>query len=190
MPFIPNKSLLTWVGSWISGFGTNVQESGNQVSTQLRLLGMKVISLTWTGDSFFNVGQDAVTYTIQVQTDSGTGYKSEDDVQSIIHHAIYQATGRLPISGTITSIELNQDSGTIADVNKALPPCSSGIGGFFGSLFGSCTKPAQQKKNDDKGFSLSSLGSSTILYVGLAIFGFVGALALIGYSGALRARTV
>lgn len=189
MTFIPNGSQLTWKGAWISGVGTNPQSSANQVSTELRNEGMHVVSLTYAGDTFLNLGQDPVTYEVEVQTDDGTGHASERDVQAIIEHAIYQAVGVLPISGNITKIALAGTGGTGPQVTTPPPPCQPGFLEMLRGWFGLCTaQAASQLSNADKGFSLSSITSGGLLYIGLAIFGFVAALALIGYSGALRNR--
>lgn len=183
MTFIPDKSIVTWVGSWIPGVGANPQESAGQVSTQLSQLGMKAVSITWTGDSFLNVGQDAIKFTIKVQTVGGTTYGSENDVQSIINHAVYEAVGQLPISSQITDVQLSRGD-TSANVTTQLPACGTGFVESIKGFLGICSRPVQQV--DSKPFSLSSITGSGVLWIALVVFGFVGAFALIGYSGALK----
>ncbi len=111
--------------------------------------------------------------TLLVQITGGLGYNSADDVASIINHEVYATTGYLPSSSSVPKVQLPGNASV------------SGLWNWFGSLF-SGSQSTGQPSDPSTGFSLSNLTSSGTLYIALALFGFIGALALIGYSGALK----
>jgi hypothetical protein len=176
---IPTGTLVNYKGQWHAGGLTGPQDVINKVSSALAADGITVRNSDWSGSAlgdisgYIGAGQD-FTATLQVQVTGGLGYNSADDVRSIIDHEVYTATSTLPASSSIPNFTL---------------PGTTSVSGFtdwLKSLFTGSTSTGQGGTDTSGGFSLSNITSSGTLYIAIAIFGFIGALALIGYSGALK----
>lgn len=155
---VQNKSIVSYIGSWIPGVGNNAQVSATAVSSELSSMGFTVLSST-NNEGFFSIGQEQITFQMKVRIDSGFSYGDVSDVQSIIDHAVYVATGTLPISSSITAV---QAPNTIAPVETGQP--------------GQQLPPADQPKQGwfDKFISsFETFGVGTILGIGLAIAGVI-----------------
>ena len=178
-PQIPTGTLFTYKSSdWKTNYFTTTGDIVNQVAALLAQNGMTIRDHTESvqgvvGNIDAYIGGPAqFSVVLTVQITGGTGYASIDDPASIIDHFVYQVTGTLP-THSVTDFTV---------------PNSLSVGGFFGwvkSLF-SGKQSTGQPAPASTGFSLSSITSSGTLWIGLVILGFVGALALIGYSGALK----
>lgn len=187
---IPNGSIVTWNGSWTNNFPVATEQD---ISSQLSQMGFTVKSVHISSGLIAQVIGQYLEGTFVVQTNGGdfndsTGVgDGQAQVQNMIAMAINLATGSFPLSSSITDVQVppGSNTGKTTPGTDVATTCQGGIGGFLGSLFGSCKKAPTQSSSSSSSF-LSSLTSSSVLYVGLAIFGFVAALALIGYSGALK----
>lgn len=188
---VPTGSIVTYHSEdWYAGYFTGASDLFGKVGQKLSADGLKLLNSEVTavqGGILTEVekylgGPATLAVTLNVEVSGGLGYNSADDVVSIVDHEVYAVTGTLPSTSKATNLSLPGPGGTGP---KVATQCGDGFIESLKGFFGLCDKP----KQISKGFSFGSLGSSTVLYVGLAIFGFVAALALIGYSGALR-RTV
>jgi len=115
-----------------------------------------------------------------VEVAGGMGYNSADDVASIVNHEAYQTTGYLPASYKVPDLSVPGASGAGPRVSMQ---CGAGIVETIRGWLGLCAQPAAPVSS---GFSLSSITGTGTMWIALVIFGFIGALALIGYSGALK----
>jgi hypothetical protein len=179
---VPVGSVVTYTGTWHVGYFTSVQDVINKVGLGLlnndgitvKTASGGILGAVGAIDNYLG-GPAEMTVTMDVQITGGSGFGSVDDVASIVNHEAYQATGTLPTVFSTPKVKL---PGAVS---------ASGFLDWLSSLFTGASSTGQPSASNS-GFSLAGLGSSGVLYISLAIFGFVAALALIGYSGALRSR--
>jgi hypothetical protein len=143
-------------------------------------MGLTVRSASNDG-GFISFGTSPITFTLQIQVDTGFDYGSEDDVASLVNHAIYQALGVLPSSFSIPRFQLPPSgSGSGSTVSTGQPgpnpngtaPAATGcIAGTSNDLTG--------------GFSigcwfsnLSTKGLSTVGLLAIAVIVAVGIFVL------------
>lgn len=179
---VPTGSIITYSsGDWYSGWFSSAIDTINAVGQLLvsndgmkirKVNSVSVNGIVSAVDKYLG-GPAKFSVELEIEITGGLGFNSVDDVAAVVNHEAYQATGKLP---------------AISSVPKVSIPGTPSITGFIDwvkSLF-SGTQSTGQPSSTGSGFSLSSLTSSGTLYIGLAVFGFVAALALIGYSGALK----
>lgn len=177
---MPTGSVINYQSDdWYAGWFTNTDDVISAVAQKLSQDGLTVRSSSssingamgsvdkWLG------GGASFTVTMKVEVTGGSGYSSTDDVASIINHEAWSVTQHLPGSWSVPSYSL---PGTFS---------LTGISDWLGSLFSGVTKTGQPASSSGTDL-LSSITSKGLLWIALMIIGFVGALALIGYSGALK----
>jgi hypothetical protein len=180
---VPKGSIITYTSSdWYSGWFSSVSDVIRAVGQKLIADGLTIrnvkdTSLSTLGGIDKYLGGPAIfSVVLEVQVTGSSGYSKADDVALIVNHEVYQVTGKLPATWSVTDVTIP----------------SAGVPGFLDwfreKLTG--TKTTGEPSSKPKSNLFSGLGTTTVLYIGLAIFGFVAALALIGYSGALRRSTV
>lgn len=96
MPIIQNGSIVTYVGQFSPGVGYNSNDVQAAMTSGLLAAGMSVLSYTSAGESFFSIGTEQLTVTIQAKIQTGFDYANESDVASIINHVVYEKFGVLP----------------------------------------------------------------------------------------------
>lgn len=201
---IPNGTGLKWSGTWTPSTSEWIGAgSVNDITSELSAMGFRVKSINVTNNDFLgqvaSLGPVAIQGTIDVETSGGFDYPDaagetgEQNAGDAISTAIQIATGN-PATGSVSNIVLPAGSATggqsnvptqVATTSTVKPACGSGFS--LGSILGTCAKAATTPaSNSSPSDFLSSLTSKGIMYIALAVFGFIAALALIGYSGALK----
>lgn len=106
---VPDGSILQYQGVWAGSlFGSDISTVISEVEATLAKDGWQVTSVNNAANGLVNQN---VSMTILINTGLG-GYASPQDALSIINNAVYQATGQMPLSGTIPSVQV--PSSTVA----------------------------------------------------------------------------
>lgn len=201
---IPNGTALRWSGTWTPSTGEWISGgSVNDITSELSAMGFRVKAINVTNSNILgqiaNLGPSPVQGVIDVETSGGFDYPDADNetgeqnVADAIATGVQIATGN-SVTGSLSNIVLPVGSHAggpssvptqVAQAGTVKPACGSGFSGTLGSFFGTCAKAAATQSPSSTDF-LSSLTSKGTMYIALAVFGFIAALALIGYSGALK----
>lgn len=201
---IPNGTAVRWSGTWTPSTGEWLSGgSVRDITSQLSAMGFRVKGIQITSSDVLgqiaSLGAAPVQGTIDVETAGGFDYPDADNetgeqnVSDAITTGIQVATGNVA-TGSISNIVLPIGSHVggpssvptqVAQAGTVKPVCGSGFSGTLGSFFGTCAKAAAAPSAPSTDF-FSSLTQKGTMYIALAIFGFIAALALIGYSGALK----
>lgn len=201
---IPNGTAVRWSGTWTPSTGEWLSGGSVQdITAQLSAMGFRVKAINVTNSDLLGqvigLGAAPVQGTIDVETAGGFDYPDADNetgeqnVSDAIATGVQIATGNTA-TGSLSNIVLPIGSHAggpstvptqVAQGGTVKPACGSGFSGTLGSFFGTCAKAAATPSTSSTDF-LSRLTSKGTMYIALAVFGFIAALALIGYSGALK----
>ncbi len=172
MSLVPNNSIVSYVAQFVPGVGYNSGDVQGKVTAALAAVGMPVLTMTVSGESFFSIGTEPLTVTLQAKIQTGYDYGDETDVASIMNHAIYSVFGVLP-SGSIPRFQPPSGAGVVTgQPNLTAPKPPDGcIAGSSNDLAGSFSLSCWFSNLTSKG--LSTVGLLTIaIAVGVAIFFF------------------
>jgi hypothetical protein len=109
--YVSNGSIVKYLATWkpfLTDFAGNGYTSPSEQESQMNLYlsNAGFVVLQASNDSgFFNVGETDTTFTWLLKINTGTDYASEDDVKSILDHAVIQGIGRFPISSSLPQIQ-------------------------------------------------------------------------------------
>lgn len=128
---VPDGSLVTYVGQWMPSLTTSAPSVLAQVSSLLGGHGLNVVN---GSENSGLVQLSAYTATLQIQVNTGIGgFAQPNDVASIVNNAVYQVTGKMPVSASITALQKPNAS---APGGGILPAGSTGWGAWLQSNFG------------------------------------------------------
>lgn len=190
MSQVPNKSTVTYVCTVAptdfqalvsAGF---VEASGVQgaISSALASMGLTVRSAqNDSGILGITFWTNPITFTMQVEVDTGFDYGSENDVAALINHGVYEALGVMPSSFSIPRFTLppGGGAGSGGTVNTGQPGSSSNAGaapsgciaGSSNDLSGSFSLACWFSNLTSKGLSTVGLLAIAVV-VGIAVFVF------------------
>ena len=173
MPLVPNNSIVTYVATFAPGVGYNQQTAQAAITAKLTSVGMTVLAATQSGEGFFSIGTEPITFTMQVKVQTGFDYSSEDDVASIINHIIYEIFNILP-AASIPRFQPPSGGQTATgqpDPGKTSPKQSGCIAGSSSDLSGSFSLGCWFSNLTTKGLSTFGI-LGIIIAVGIGIFVF------------------
>jgi len=100
---VPDGSIVQYQGTWAGSlWAADISSVISEVEATLAKNGWQVTSVNNAANGLVNQN---VTMTILINTGLG-GYGAPQDIISIINNAVYQATGQMPLSGTIPSVQV------------------------------------------------------------------------------------
>lgn len=171
MSTIPNGSIVTYVGQFSPGVGYNSSDVQAALTAALAAAGLPVLSYSSSGETFFSIGTEQLTVTIQVKIQTGMDYGDESDVASLINHAVYTQFGVLP-AGSIPRFSPPSGGTTQTGQPGQTAPATSGcISGTNTDLSGSFSLSCWFGNLTTKGLStVGLLAIAVAIAIGIFVF--------------------
>lgn len=174
---IANGAIFTYVGTWTRETLSSADSTVTDISSALTNAGLPLRGAPKVDASLFSSlpfasGQFQVTF--QAQVENGMGFNTVDDIITAVRNAVYQATGKFPVSDSVPQY---QDNSSAPPVQTGLPKGSSGtpqcIAGGSSDTTGSFSISCWWQNLTTKG--LSTVGILALLIVaGFGIFIYYG----------------
>ena len=190
MSTVPNKSTVTYVFTVAPTVFDALASAGFQeasgiqraVSSALAAMGFTVrTAQNDSGILGITFWTNPITFTMQVEVDTGFDYGSPDDVASLLNHGVYQALGVMPSTFSIPRFTLppggGAGSGGTVDTGQPGPGTNNGaapsgcIAGTSNDLSGSFSLSCWFGNLTSKGLSTVGLLAIAVV-VGIAVFVF------------------
>lgn len=171
MATIPNGSIVTYVGQFSPGVGYNSSDVQNKLTAALAAAGLPVLTYQSSGETFFSIGTEQLTVTMQVKVQTGFDYGDESDVASLINHAVYTQFGVLP-AGSIPRFQPpSGGSQQTGQPGQTAPATSGCIAGSSNDLSGSFSLSCWFSNLTTKGLStVGLLALAVAVAIGIFIF--------------------
>lgn len=122
---IPDGAVLNYAGTWPAGNLFGFSDYTGKVYGDLATAGLAVRTSTSNAQTATLLGT-TIKVQLQLQVQNGLGFDNPDDVISIINHAVYQATGSFPLSGTIPTVQSAPDSKPVSTGQPGVPVANTG----------------------------------------------------------------
>ncbi len=156
---VPAGSILTYNATFSTTYTSSLNDVLSSVGDALAPSGITIESQNFTEPDLLSMVADAATFsgfTVQgsMQVQVSGSYNQPNDVKSIIDNAIYQVTGSLPSSSSISQVN-GTATGQPAASASTTPSFLSGVSSWF-----------------------SNLGTTSLFGVGLAFLAIVAGILL------------
>lgn len=123
---VPNGSLVTYTGQWVTDISTTPDQMLAKVAAALSRDGLHVVSSSQSGGFLGIMFSGSFTATLQIQVSNGMGYANPSDIASVVDHEFFAASGEMP---TGSSVSVQSIPGATPGIN--LPGTSTDLLGWL-----------------------------------------------------------